>query len=148
MVQLQSLYLIKNSILDASILAISERIHFRWWTMSFIEIYNNLLNIANHSVHSYQHEVNKYCCYSYNKFQRLDMFFLWTVFLDSYFLLSSSKSELSQFYYYVLIPHSHSKIISAHEKQFSGNIIRKCDALVFIAQIYYSFPNINFIFFY
>lgn len=38
-------------------------------------IYNNLFNIATHSVHSYQHEVNKYCCYSYNKFQRLDMLF-------------------------------------------------------------------------
>lgn len=51
----------------------------RWWTVSFIEIYNNLFNITTHSVRSYQHEVNKYCCYPYNKFQRLDMFF----FVDS-----------------------------------------------------------------
>lgn len=114
---------LKNRILDASILAISKRIHFRWWTVSFIEIYNNLFNLPpTLCIAISMRSINTIVTHTIN-FKDWTCSFLWTVFLDSYFVLSYIKSELSQFYYYVLIPHSHNKIISAHEKQFSGNII-------------------------
>lgn len=78
----------------------------------------------------------------------------WTCsFCGQYFLTPISylvivSLNYPQFYYYVLIPHSTAKLF-LHEKQFSGNIIMTGNVMPhYIAQIYYSFPNINFTFFY
>lgn len=149
MVQLQSLYLIKNSILDTVSWLFRENT-FRWWTMSLIQrsitIYLTLPTILCTAIS--MRSINTVVIHTINsKIGHV-------LFVDSIswllFLLSYSKSELSQFYYYVLIPHSHSKIISAWKTiQLETSLWQEmwCTC-IYSTNILLIPRNINFTFFY